>query len=122
VTPSGRFLTQREVPQLALVVPELTDTLTLRAPDMEALEVPLTPRTEAAVQVTIWRDHCKAHDTGREAAQWLEQCLGVRRGSFASIRRNPGLPTLIGLAAWPASASSPMPFPSSCCHEPRSTI
>ena len=77
VTPSGRFLTQREVPRLALIEPVLgTDTLTLHGPEIEPLTLPLAATGTTAVQVTVWRDHCKAFDAGRAAALWLERVLG----------------------------------------------
>lgn len=113
VTPSGRFLTQREVPQLALIVPELAlDTLTLRAPGMEALELPLTPPPGSAVQVTIWRDHCKAHDAGREAAQWLERCLGrpARLVRFDSSQPRPTDPDWSGGVAGFSQFADAFPF------------
>jgi uncharacterized protein YcbX len=113
VTPSGRFLTQREVPQLALVVPEISlDTLTLRAPGMEPLQVSLTPPARAAVQVTIWRDHCKAHDAGREAAQWLERCLGrpARLVRFDASQPRPTDPDWSGGVAGFSQFADAFPF------------
>ena len=77
VTPSGRFITQREAPRLALIEPAIdAGNLTLRAPGMAPLEVHPGDYARTPVQVTIWRDHCKAFDAGRDAAQWLEQFLG----------------------------------------------
>jgi uncharacterized protein YcbX len=70
-----RFLTQREQPRLALIVPRRTDTsLELSAPGMPPLSVePLDGRRET---VTIWRDRVVAADQGEEAADWLSSYLG----------------------------------------------
>lgn len=72
---AGRFLTQRELPRLALIVPALTEAgLTLNAPDMPPLHVPRTADGPSR-QVTIWSDHAPAFDTGAEAAAWLSKFL-----------------------------------------------
>ena len=78
VTPAGRFITQREAPRLALIETNLTDTdLVLRAPGMESLELSLAlDQASPSSQVTVWRDHCKAFDAGRDASRWLERFLG----------------------------------------------
>ncbi|HTW75546.1 MAG TPA: MOSC N-terminal beta barrel domain-containing protein [Steroidobacteraceae bacterium] len=84
-TPTGRFLTQREVPRLALIRPILDgDTLQLHA-----LQPPGTPRPEPPlpdlrvplqgdgrrVEVRIWKDGCLGVDAGDEAARWLARVL-----------------------------------------------
>ena len=71
VTPAGRFITQREAPRLALIETNLTDTdLVLRAPGMESLELSLAlDQASPSSQVTVWRDHCKASDAGRDASR-----------------------------------------------------
>lgn len=84
---NGRFLTQREVPHMALIAPALdTGALVLRAPGMQALRVPLDlpfGRT-ATLAVQVWNHACRAFDEGAEAAQWLSQYLGhkVRLARF----------------------------------------
>jgi len=55
-SPDGVFMSQRTEPRLALIQPEIgTDALTLRAPEMAALQVPLQPQGDAT-QVT-WAMH-----------------------------------------------------------------
>jgi uncharacterized protein YcbX len=75
VTPAGRFLTQRELPRLALVRPRLTDTeFVLDAPSCEPLVVSLyDPCTR--VPVVVWGDICPAFDAGDAAAAWLQAFL-----------------------------------------------
>jgi hypothetical protein len=75
VSASGRFITQRESPRLALLVPTLTDTaLTLQAPAMPEISIPLAQQGERC-RVTVWGDACDAFDEGLAVAQWLRQFL-----------------------------------------------
>lgn len=78
-TLAGRFLTQRELPQLALIVPAIdAHSLRLAAPGAGELVVPLEPGgAEGDVrEVTVWRDQCLARDEGEAAAAWLSGVLG----------------------------------------------
>lgn len=78
VTPDGEFLTQRDVPRLALVTPTLTnDTLTLSAPDFDALQI-VAQTSGAIFAVNIWDDeNVAAVDQGDEAARWFSDWLGI---------------------------------------------
>jgi len=81
VTPAGRFLTQRDTPRLALVVPAITEGgLVLTAPGMPELTVPLAGRLTGAssppIEVTVFDDTCLARDEGDDAARWFSQFLG----------------------------------------------
>jgi hypothetical protein len=76
VDASGDFLTQRQVPALALIVPEVShDDLTLRAPGMPVLGVPAGPHG-ATARVRIWGEDCPALDEGAEPARWITEYLG----------------------------------------------
>jgi len=76
VDPAGRFVSQRELPRLALVATTLkSDELILRAPGMLALHVAID-RVEAAVEVEVWRDRVAAFDMGALCAQWFTDFLG----------------------------------------------
>jgi len=75
---SGRFLSQRELPRLALVTPTLrSGDLRLRAPGMLALHLSLDG-VEAPRRVRIWDDEVAAYDMGALAAQWFSDFLGRR--------------------------------------------
>lgn len=72
----GRFVTQRELPRMALIRPLLrTDDLVLRAPGMLALHVQLGAVKQPA-RVTVWRDTVASFDMGDVAAQWFSDFLG----------------------------------------------
>ena len=81
VDPSGRFVTQREFPRLALVRTALTaDTLVVEAAGMAPLALPIDPNAYAdapRVAATVWRDTVSAIDTGDDAARWLSEFLDV---------------------------------------------
>lgn len=89
VTPAGRFLTQRELPRLALVGTRLEPgALWLSAPHVAPLEVPLGNAGTPA-EVIVWRDRCAARDAGDGAARWLGELLGrdVRLVRFDAAQR-----------------------------------
>jgi uncharacterized protein YcbX len=91
VTPEGRFLTQREIPRLACIVPSVTtDALWVEAPGMPPLAVPLADAaSRPTLEVTVWRDRCLARDEGPDAARWFSEALGrpVRLVRFDPARR-----------------------------------
>ena len=76
VDAQGVFLTQRSLPRMALIRPQLkTDEMVLRAPGMLALHVTIDA-VEAPSAVTVWRDTVPAWDMGAVAAQWFTDFLG----------------------------------------------
>ncbi len=87
VRPDGRFVTQREEPRLALVETEIgPEALMLRAPGMEALEVPLAGGARTPHPATVWSDTVSAWDEGARAAAWLGEYLA---GRFRLLRFDP---------------------------------
>jgi uncharacterized protein YcbX len=72
----GEFLSQRELPRMALIQPRLrASDLVLRAPGMLALHLALDV-VEHAVRVRVWDDEVDAFDMGALAAQWCSDFLG----------------------------------------------
>jgi MOSC domain-containing protein len=73
---SGRMLTQRSHPRLALVRPSVGDgILRIETVGMPALELPLSPGPSVALSVTVWDDTCAAGWTGERAARWFSELL-----------------------------------------------
>ena len=73
VRPNGRFVTQRELPRLALVGTQLTPTsLALTAPGMPTLEVS-RDALGPALAVTVWKFDGRGIDCGDHAAEWATQ-------------------------------------------------
>ncbi len=78
IDPQGKFITQREVPQLALIdVAVANGSLCLSAPGFAALCVPLAATESSPRPVTVWHSHVEGLDAGDFAAAWLESLLGV---------------------------------------------
>lgn len=76
VDENRRFVTQRELPRMALIQPKMRQfDMVLRAPGMLALHVALDA-VEEATRVTVWRDEVAAYDMGDVAAQWFTDFLG----------------------------------------------
>ena len=72
----GVFLSQRELPRMALIQPLLkTYDMIVKAPGMLALHVSID-EVEKPVTVTVWEDTVKAFDMGDLAAQWFSDFLG----------------------------------------------
>ena len=76
VDEQGEFVTQRELPRLALIQPTLRhDDMVLRAPGMLALHLALD-RAESELRVRVWDDWVPAWDMGALAAQWCSDFAG----------------------------------------------
>lgn len=78
VDESGEFLSQRELPKMALIETRLTgESLRLRAPDMLPLDIPFASEGEV-LTVKVWNDEVAAVTQGEIADAWLTQFLGLR--------------------------------------------
>lgn len=80
VRPDGTFVTQRQLPRLALLSTALeADALRLRTPDGDAIRVPWDPpgTVRSVRQVTVWKHACPALDEGEAVASWLTAFLGT---------------------------------------------
>jgi len=72
----GTFVSQRTHPKLAQVEPAFTDdSLTLSAPKLEPLRLPLAPVGEPRA-VKVWNDQCAGLDQGDAAAEWISMAVG----------------------------------------------
>ncbi|MEO8299658.1 MAG: MOSC N-terminal beta barrel domain-containing protein [Burkholderiales bacterium] len=74
----GRFVTQRELPRMALVTLLLAhETALLRAPGMPELPLPRLPSGQT-LAVQVWNDRVPAEAVGPYADVWLSAFLGRR--------------------------------------------
>jgi len=79
VEDSGRFLTQRTVPRMALIAARLSaGTLTLSADGAGAVSVPTASDPAAPLRsVSVWKSEgLQAEDCGPAASAWLSSFLG----------------------------------------------
>lgn len=76
VDSEGEFVTQRELPRMALIQPSFKlSQLVLRAPGMLALHLALDA-AEGPAKVRVWGEEVMACDMGDLAAQWFSDFLG----------------------------------------------
>lgn len=107
---SGRFLTQRTHPRLALVHTLLTsEALMLTAPGAPGLTLPLDTAAgwQPSRTVRIWDDEVAAVDCGTVAAAWISEVLGSGAAIVRpapAMRREPG-------ARWRGDLPAPVDFP-----------
>jgi hypothetical protein len=89
VTARGKFLTQRQYPQLAKVrvaISEAEITLTLEDNSISALT--FTPTTTGnEIEVEIWNDNTIAIDQGDEVARWFNEVLELSRDKQCRLVR-----------------------------------
>jgi hypothetical protein len=89
VTEEGQFLTQREFPRMATIVPRIDgDALLVTMPGMAPLRLPLAQEEGAATRrVQIWDDEVEATDCGDVVAAWFGAAL---RTICRLVRFQPG--------------------------------
>lgn len=76
VDAQGRFVTQRALPRMALIRPQIKSSeVVLRAPGMLALHLAIDAAEQPA-KVRLWDDDIEAYDMGAVAAQWFTDFLG----------------------------------------------
>ena len=76
VDEDGEFLSQRELPRMALIETRLyTSSLLLRAPGMLSLDVPFASEGDV-VRVRVWDDEIDAVTQGHIADRWFSEFLG----------------------------------------------
>lgn len=88
---TATFLTQRQLPRLALIAPSITDDrLYATAPGAPPLEAEVTAEG-VRFDATIWKDRVESVDQGDRVAAWfshvLDRAVRVVRKAPASIRR-----------------------------------
>ncbi|MGH6626328.1 MAG: MOSC domain-containing protein [Burkholderiaceae bacterium] len=106
VDENGDFVTQRELPRMALIRPQLkTFEMVLRAPGMLALHIALDA-VEQPVKARVWDDEVSAYDMGDVAAQWFSDFLGKK---LRLVRFDPEHQRLSSLT-WTAGVPAPNQF------------
>ena len=114
VDAQGGFVSQRELPRLALVQPQLRHyDIVLRAPGMLALHLQIDT-VESATTVRVWNDEVKAYDMGDLAAQWFSDYLAPERASsrerpYRLVRFDPDQRRLSNLT-WTGGVEAPNQF------------
>jgi len=77
VDDAGIFLSQRKIPEMALVKLRLdTHGLLLEAPSQLPLSVGFGERMGLETMVKVWDDTCRAYEVSTRANEWLSNYLG----------------------------------------------
>jgi uncharacterized protein YcbX len=80
VDPDGRFLSQREWPQMALLDIQLQDEgmrVSHRQCAIDPLLIPWQTVNDAVLPVQIWNDRCEALAVSKAADRWFSTVLGL---------------------------------------------
>jgi len=96
---NGRFITQRELPRLALIeIAVVSDLLRLSMRGMGSIEVPLEAPPGVRCEVVVWQSVVPAHDEGATVAAWLAAALGTeaRLVRFDSTHERACNPDFVG--------------------------
>lgn len=76
VNARGKFVSQRQVPQMTLISAELSgEDLLLSRVGENFLRVSDNDRGGEKIEVLVWNDYVQVQDCGDQAAQWLSECL-----------------------------------------------
>ena len=116
VDADGEFVSQREVPRMALIRPQLkAHEVVLRAPGMLALHLQIDT-VEKATQARVWDDVVSAFDMGDLAAQWFSDFLADRgnvapgrASKYRLVRFDPEHQRLSSMQ-WTAGVAAPNQF------------
>ena len=78
VDDTGKFLTQRQLPRMALITVLLEEEkLVIKAQNREILSIPLHLDSSEHIPVQVWNDICDAIPMGEEVSQWFSEFLEI---------------------------------------------
>lgn len=78
VDETGTFLTQRQLPRMALITVGLEgDELVVETPNRETLSIPVHLDSGDRISVQIWDDVCDAIPLGEKVSQWFSEFLEI---------------------------------------------
>lgn len=79
VDESGRFLSQRELPQMARVKTNIdSQRVSFSVPGRRPLEIERVPEVNGLRKVEIWNDTCEAMEFSEEVSEWFSEVLGAK--------------------------------------------
>jgi len=90
VDANGRFITQRQQPQMALLRTAIdADELVVQRPDGGVLRLPVQPELRSTTRVKIWRSELDAGVADRAVNNWFSEYIGsaVRLVYMAETQR-----------------------------------
>ena len=99
VSSSGRLVTQRDNPRMALIETGLTISgVVLAMQGHGSVTIPFDNRNAEAVKTGVWKDTCETVDQGEEISDWLTQALATKE-PLRLHGMNPGFKRLLSKTA-----------------------
>jgi len=90
VRASGRFVTQRDIPRMALVQTGLNgDGVVLSMKGHGSITIPFDFDDAESIETRVWGDVCQTVDQGEAVSQWLSAALGSEE-PLRLVRMRPG--------------------------------
>jgi uncharacterized protein YcbX len=90
VMPNGRFVTQRQLPSMALIDTAIeNEQLLLSANGKGQVSLPLHATAGDTFNATVWRDQCEVIAASEEASAWLTDVLNAPQ-PLKLVRMAPG--------------------------------
>jgi len=90
VRANGRFVTQRDLPRLALVQTSLDNKgVVLSMNGRGSVTVPFKPASGEPIHTKVWGDECETVDVGEEVSRWLTGAL-ESGSTLKLVRMAPG--------------------------------
>jgi uncharacterized protein YcbX len=90
VRSNGRFVTQRDMPQLSQVITSLDKKgLVLSRPGHGSISIPYELHNGEQIRTKVWNDICETVDQGESISNWLTQALGSKE-PLRLVRLRPG--------------------------------
>ena len=84
----GGFMTQRQLPKLATISTQITEThLVLSHDEAGSISISLAEVPEQEVSVRVWQSELTALDEGQEVSDWLVKAIGEFRGQALRLVR-----------------------------------
>ena len=112
VSGSGKFITQRQFPQLAKVQVRIVgQSVTLQVADSSFPSITFIMTLNGAlIEVEIWRDRFLAIDQGNEVAQWFQQFLDLPVDKTCRVVRQSSAHTRLLTKKYPNDEELPLNF------------
>ena len=90
VKSNGRFVTQRDMPQMSLLRTSLEESgLVLSRPRHGSISIPYEPHAGDLIKTRVWKDDCETVDQGEDISNWLTGALGSTE-PLRLVRLRPG--------------------------------
>ena len=112
VSSSGKFITQRQFPNLAKVKVEIQENnITLKTEDADFPDLTFIPDlTSKTIEIEIWRDRLEAIDQGNDVADWFHRLLNLDENKTCRLVRQSPQHSRVLKQRYPSEEDVPVGF------------